>query len=147
MAEENVTVVEEKETGSGSKLSKRVEETLMNIKEMSLMEISNLAKAMEEEFGITAASFVQSAPMPGAAGPTAQPVAEEKSTFTVILVSAGEKKIQVIKEVRAITSLGLKESKDLVEQAPKPVKENVSKEEAEQIKAKLESAGAKVELK
>lgn len=147
MTEENVTVVEEKETGSGSKLSKRAEETLMNIKEMSLMEISNLAKAMEEEFGITAASFVQSAPVHGAAGPTAQPVTEEKSTFTVLLVSAGEKKIQVIKEVRAITSLGLKESKDLVEQAPKPVKENVSKEEAEQIKAKLESAGAKVELK
>ena len=141
MAEENVTVAEEK-------LSKRVEDTLMNIKEMNLLEISSLAKAMETEFGITAASIVQAAPMSGgAAASSAQPAAEEKSTFTVMLVSAGDKKIQVIKEVRAITSLGLKESKDLVEQAPKPVKENVSKEEAEGLKGKLEAAGATVELK
>lgn len=141
MAEENVTVAEEK-------LSKRVEDTLMNIKEMNLLEISSLAKAMETEFGITAASIVQAAPMSGgAAASSAQPAAEEKSTFTVMLVSAGDKKIQVIKEIRAITSLGLKESKDLVDQAPKPVKENVSKKEAEEIKSKLEAQGATVELK
>lgn len=142
MAEENVIVVEEK-------LSKRVEDTLRNIKEMSLLEISSLAKAMETEFGITAASIVQAAPMSGgaAAASSAQPAAEEKSTFTVVLASAGDKKIQVIKEIRAITSLGLKESKDLVDQAPKPVKENVSKKEAEEIKGKLEAQGATVELK
>ena len=141
MAEENVIEIEEK-------LSKRVEETLNNIKEMNLLEISSLAKAMETEFGITAASIVQSAPMSGgAAASSAQPAAEEKSTFTVILASAGDKKIQVIKEIRAITSLGLKESKDLVDQAPKPVKENVSKKEAEEIKGKLEAQGATVELK
>lgn len=140
MAEENVIVVEEK-------LSKRVEDTLRNIKEMSLLEISSLAKAMETEFGITAASIVQAAPMSGGAASSAQPVAEEKSTFTVVLASAGDKKIQVIKEIRAITSLGLKESKDLVDQAPKPVKENVSKKEAEEIKGKLEAQGATVELK
>ncbi|MBI3008658.1 MAG: 50S ribosomal protein L7/L12 [Candidatus Omnitrophica bacterium] len=141
MAEENVIEIEEK-------LSKRVEETLNNIKEMNLLEISSLAKAMETEFGITAASIVQAAPMSGgAAASSAQPAAEEKSTFTVILASAGDKKIQVIKEIRAITSLGLKESKDLVDQAPKPVKENVSKKEAEEIKSKLEAQGATVELK
>ena len=141
MAEENVIEIEEK-------LSKRVEETLNNIKEMNLLEISSLAKAMETEFGITAASIVQAAPMSGgAAALSAQPAAEEKSTFTVMLVSAGDKKIQVIKEIRAITSLGLKESKDLVDQAPKPVKENVSKKEAEEIKSKLEAQGATVELK
>ena len=141
MAEENVIEIEEK-------LSKRVEETLNNIKEMNLLEISSLAKAMETEFGITAASIVQAAPMSGgAAASSAQPAAEEKSTFTVILASAGDKKIQVIKEIRAITSLGLKESKDLVDQAPKPVKENVSKKEAEEIKGKLEAQGATVELK
>ena len=140
MAEENVIEIEEK-------LSKRVEETLNNIKEMNLLEISSLAKAMETEFGITAASIVQAAPISGAAASSAQPIAEEKSTFTVILASAGDKKIQVIKEIRAITSLGLKESKDLVDQAPKPVKENVSKKEAEEIKSKLEAQGATVELK
>ncbi|MBI2447059.1 MAG: 50S ribosomal protein L7/L12 [Candidatus Omnitrophica bacterium] len=141
MAEENVIEIEEK-------LSKRVEETLNNIKEMNLLEISSLAKAMETEFGITAASIVQAAPMSGgAAASSAQPAAEEKSTFTVILASSGDKKIQVIKEIRAITSLGLKESKDLVDQAPKPVKENVSKKEAEEIKSKLEAQGATVELK
>ena len=141
MAEENVIEIEEK-------LSKRVEETLNNIKEMNLLEMSSLAKAMETEFGITAASIVQSAPMSGgAAASSAQPIAEEKSTFTVILASAGDKKIQVIKEIRAITSLGLKESKDLVDQAPKPVKENVSKKEAEELKGKLEAKGATVELK
>ncbi len=140
MAEENVIEIEEK-------LSKRVEETLNNIKEMNLLEISSLAKAMETEFGITAASIVQAAPVSGAAASSAQPAAEEKSTFTVILASSGDKKIQVIKEIRAITSLGLKESKDLVDQAPKPVKENVSKKEAEEIKSKLEAQGATVELK
>lgn len=147
MAEENVAVAEEKGAISQGKFSKKVEETLKNIKEMSLLEVSSLAKAMEEEFGITAASMVQSAPLHGGAATSAQPVAEEKSTFTVMLVSVGDKKIQVIKEIRAITNLGLKESKDLVDQAPKPVKENIPKEEAEQIKSKLEAAGAKVELK
>ena len=105
-----------------------------------------LAKLLEEKWGVSAAAAVAVAAMPGAAGSGAAP-AEEKTEFTVVLASAGEKKIEVIKEVRALTGLGLKEAKDLVEGAPKTVKEGVAKEEADKMKATLEKAGAKVELK
>ncbi|MBM3324958.1 MAG: 50S ribosomal protein L7/L12 [Calditrichaeota bacterium] len=113
---------------------------------MSVMELVELKKALEEKFGVKAMAPVMMGPMASAA-PAAEAKAEEKTEFTVVLTSAGEKKIQVIKVVRELTSLGLKEAKDLVEGAPKPVKENVSKEEAEKVKAKLEEQGATVELK
>ncbi|BBD80679.1 50S ribosomal protein L7/L12 [Aerosticca soli] len=109
----------------------------------SLMEVMDLVKAIEEKFGVSAA-----APVAVAAGPAAAaPAAEEQTEFNVILAAAGEKKVEVIKAVRAITGLGLKEAKDLVEGAPQVVKEGVSKEEAEKFKKDLEAAGAKVELK
>ncbi|HAZ10188.1 MAG: 50S ribosomal protein L7/L12 [Omnitrophica bacterium GWA2_41_15] len=125
--------------------NKKIEEMLGTIKQMSVLELSSLVKAIEEKFGVTAQAPVAVA-APGAAQGAAAPV-EEKTTFTVVLVSSGSNKIQVIKEIRTITSLGLKEAKDLVEGAPKTVKESVSKEEAEDIKKKLEAQGAKVELK
>ncbi len=117
---------------------------------MSVLELVELKKRIEEEWGITAAAPVAVAAAPGAAAPAAAgdgAAAEEQTAFDVILVSAGDKKIQVIKVVRTITSLGLKEAKDLVDGAPKPVKEGVPKEEAESIKAQLEEAGATVEVK
>ncbi len=120
------------------------------IEKMTVLELVELKKALEERFGVTAAAPVAFAgPMPGAAPAAAAPAeeAEEKTEFTVILASAGDKKIQVIKEVRALTQLGLKEAKDLVDNAPKPIKEGVSKEEALAIKAKIEEAGGTVELK
>jgi len=125
--------------------NKKIEEMLGTIEQMSVLELSGLVKAIEEKFGVTAQAPVAVA-APGAVQGAAAP-AEEKTTFTVVLVSSGSNKIQVIKEIRTITSLGLKEAKDLVEGAPKTVKESVSKEEAEDIKKKLEAQGAKVELK
>lgn len=116
------------------------------IENMSVLELSNLVKELEEKFGVSAAAPVAIAAMPGVAG-AAGAATEAKTEFTVVLASAGDKKINVIKEVRAITGLGLKEAKDLVEGAPKPVKDGVAKEEAETIKKKLEAAGASVELK
>jgi large subunit ribosomal protein L7/L12 len=110
---------------------------------LTVLEAAELAKMLEEKWGVTAAAAVAVAAAP-AAGAAA---AEEKTDFTVVLTSAGDKKIEVIKEVRAITGLGLKEAKDLVEGAPKPVKEGVNKDEAAKIKATLEKVGAKVELK
>ena len=124
---------------------KKIEEMLGTIETMSVMDLSNLVKAIEEKFGVTAQAPVIVASQGAAtAGAGAE---EEKTTFTVILTSAGDKKIQVIKEIRTITNLGLKEAKDLVEGAPKTVKEGVGKEEAEEIKKKLEAQGGKVELK
>ncbi|MCW7752430.1 50S ribosomal protein L7/L12 [Desulfobotulus sp. H1] len=114
------------------------------IANMTVLELSELVKELEEKFGVSAAAPVAMAAMP--AGAAAAPV-EEKTEFDVILVAAGDKKINVIKEVRAITGLGLKEAKDLVEGTPAPVKEGIAKEEAEKFKAQLEEAGAKVELK
>jgi len=111
---------------------------------LTVLEAAELAKLLEEKWGVSAAAAVAVAAAPGAGGGAA---AEEKTEFTVVLAAAGEKKIEVIKEVRAVTGLGLKEAKDLVEGAPKPVKEGVAKDEAEKIKAQLEKAGAKVELK
>jgi large subunit ribosomal protein L7/L12 len=114
-----------------------------DLSNLTVLEASELAKLLEEKWGVSAAAAVAVAAGPAAAAP----VAEEKTEFTVVLAAAGEKKIEVIKEVRAITGLGLKEAKDLVEGAPKPVKEGVNKDEAAKIKATLEKVGAKVELK
>ena len=110
---------------------------------LTVVEAAELSKQLEEKWGVTAAAPVAAAP----AGGTAAPAGEEKSEFSIFLASAGDKKINVIKEVRAITGLGLKEAKDLVEAAPKEVKGGVAKKEAEEFKKKLEAAGAKVELK
>lgn len=117
-----------------------------DLSSLTVLEAAELAKLLEEKWGVSAAAAVAVAAAPGAGGGAAAP-AEEKTDFTVVLAAAGDKKIEVIKEVRAITGLGLKEAKDLVEGAPKPVKESVAKDEAEKIKAQLEKAGAKVELK
>ena len=114
-----------------------------DLSSLTVLEAAELAKMLEEKWGVSAAAAVAVAAAPGAA---AAPV-EEKTEFTVVLAAAGDKKIEVIKEVRALTGLGLKEAKDLVEGAPKPVKEGVNKDEAEKVKAQLEKAGAKVELK
>ena len=114
-----------------------------DLSSLTVLEAAELAKLLEEKWGVSAAATVAVA---GPAAAAAAP-AEEKTEFTVMLVAAGDKKIEVIKEVRAITGLGLKEAKDLVEGAPKPVKEGVNKDEAEKVKAQLEKAGAKVELK
>jgi large subunit ribosomal protein L7/L12 len=120
-------------------------QTIMEaIESMTVLELAELVKALEDKFGVKAAAPVAAV---AAAGGAAAAPAEEKTSFDVILVSGGDKKIQVIKEVRGITSLGLKEAKDLVEGAPKPVKEGVAKDEAQKIKATLEAAGATVELK
>jgi len=117
-----------------------------DLSSLTVLEAAELAKLLEEKWGVSAAAAVAVAG-PAAGGGGAAAPAEEKTEFTVVLAAAGEKKIEVIKEVRAITGLGLKEAKDLVEGAPKSVKEGVSKEEADKIKAQLEKAGAKVELK
>ena len=115
-----------------------------DLSSLTVVEAAELSKQLEEKWGVTAAAAVAAAPAAGGAGGAP---AEEKSEFTIVLASAGDKKINVIKEIRGVTSLGLKEAKDLVEGAPKEVKTGVNKKEAEEIKAKLEAAGAKVELK
>jgi large subunit ribosomal protein L7/L12 len=114
-----------------------------DLSKLTVLEAADLAKMLEEKWGVSAAAAVAVAAAPG--GAAAAP-AEEKTEFTVVLTAIGEKKIEVIKEVRALTGLGLKEAKDLVEGAPKPVKEGVTKDEAEKVKVQLEKAGAKVEL-
>jgi large subunit ribosomal protein L7/L12 len=118
-----------------------------DLSSLTVLEAAELAKLLEEKWGVSAAAAVAVAGPAGAAGGGAAAPAEEKTEFTVVLAAAGDKKIEVIKEVRAITGLGLKEAKDLVEGAPKNVKEGVNKEEADKIKAQLEKAGAKVDLK
>ncbi len=124
------------------------EEILDSIANLTVLELSELLKDFEERFGVTAAAPVAvAAAAPGAGGGGEAAAEEEQDEFDVILTAAGDKKIQVIKEVRALTSLGLKEAKDLVDAAPKPVLEKVSKEDAEKAKAQLEGAGASVELK
>ena len=124
------------------------EEILESIASMTVLELSELLKEFEDMFGVTAAAPAAVAAGPGGGGAAeAAPVEEEKDEFDVILTGAGEKKIQVIKEVRSLTSLGLKEAKDLVDGAPKPVLEKVTKEDAQKAKAQLEAAGASVELK
>ena len=124
-------------------LDKLVEE----LSKLTVLEAAELSKRLEDEWGVSAAAPVAVAAVGGAAGGDAAAAAEEKTEFDVILASVGDKKINVIKEVRAITGLGLKEAKDLVEGAPKPVKEGASKDEAEEIKGKLEGVGATVEFK
>ena len=121
-------------------------EVLEWIDKATMLEISDLVKSLEEKYGISAAAAMPMA-MPAGGGAAAAPAAEEKTEFTVVLSAIGEKKINVIKAVREVTSLGLKEAKDLVEGAPKPIKEGVSKEEADSIKKKFEEAGATVEIK
>jgi large subunit ribosomal protein L7/L12 len=118
-----------------------------DLSKLTVLEAAELSKLLEEKWGVSAAAPVAMAAAPAAGGGAAAPAAAEKTEFTVVLASAGDKKINVIKEVRAITGLGLKEAKDLVEGAPKEVKADVSKDEAEKIKKQLEDAGAKVELK
>jgi len=123
-----------------------VDDVLESIDSWTVLDLNKLVKGIEEKYGVTAAApvAVAAGPMAGAA---AAPVVEEQTEFTVVLTGSGDKKIQVIKEVRAITALGLKEAKDLVDGAPKPVKEGISKAEAEEIKKKLEEAGGTVEIK
>jgi large subunit ribosomal protein L7/L12 len=123
------------------------DQILDGISELSVIELSELLKEFEERFGVTAAAPVAMAAAPSAGGGDAAGAEEEQSEFDVVLTSAGDKKIQVIKEVRSLTSLGLKEAKDLVDSAPKPVLEKVNKDDAEKAKAALEAAGATVELK
>src|SRR6201994_2378621 len=123
----------------------KIEQLVEDLSSLTVLEAADLAKALEEKWGVSAAAAVAVA-APDAGGGAA-PAAEAQTEFNVILAAAGDKKIEVIKEVRAITGLGLKEAKDLVEAAPKPVKEGVAKDEAEKLKAQLEKAGAKVELK
>ena len=120
------------------------EQVISFIENMSVLELSQLVKELEEKFGVSAAAPMAMAAMPAGGG---APAAEAKTEFTVVLAAAGDKKINVIKEVRAITGLGLKEAKDLVEGAPKTVKDGVSKADADEIKKKLEAEGAKVEIK
>ena len=122
------------------------EEILDAVGGMTVLELSELIKMMEEKFGVSAAAATVSVAAP-AAGGAAAPAAEEKTEFTVMLLASGEKKVEAIKVVRAATGLGLKEAKDLVDGAPKPVKEGISKADAEALKKQLEDAGAKVELK
>jgi len=118
-----------------------------DLSNLTVLEAAELAKLLEDKWGVSAAAAVAVAAAPGAGGGAAAAAAEEKTEFTVVLAAVGEKKIEVIKEVRALTGLGLKEAKDLVEGAPKNVKEGVNKDEAAKIKATLEKVGAKVELK
>ncbi len=125
----------------------KVTDVLDIVKEMTVLELSELVKAFEEEFGVSAAAPVAVAAMPAAGAAADGAAAEEKSDFDVVLTDFGQQKVTVIKVVREITGLGLKEAKELVESAPKAVKEGVAKDEAEAIKAKLEEAGAAVELK
>lgn len=143
--------VREKQEKKSKNPTGKISELLEAVKKLSVLELAELVKAMEEEFGVSAqAAVAVAAPGMtggGAAGQAAGPPAEEKATFQVILAHSGDKKIQVIKEIRTFTSLGLKEAKDLVESAPKSIKDGVSKEEAQKIKQVLEAAGAKIEIK
>ena len=150
MTTENTTTEQQEQTQDEIQLSPKLEEVAKTIEGLTALELAELVKALEKRLGIQAA-----APMPagmmvaaaGAAGAAAAAPQEEKTSFDVVLTDVGSNKIAVIKEVRGVTNLGLKEAKELVESAPKAVKEGVSKEEAEDIKKKLEAAGAKVELK
>ena len=123
------------------------EEWIDELKSISVMELSERIKALEEEFGVSATAVAAAAPAAAAPGADGAGAEEEKSTFDVVLTGSGDKKIQVIKVVRAATGLGLKEAKALVDEAPKPVKEGIEKDEADKLKGELEEAGATVELK
>jgi len=123
------------------------QEWIDELKSISVLELSERIKALEEEFGVSATAVAAAAPAGGGGGGDAGPAAEEQSAFDVVLTGAGDKKIQVIKVVRSATGLGLKEAKALVDEAPKPIKEGVEREEADRLKAELEEAGASVEVK
>lgn len=146
---EDIAVEKTEEKKESVELSGKLEEVVKTIEQLTALELSELVKGLEDKFGIQAAApMVMGAMMPGAAGAAGGgEAAEEKTSFDVVLAEVGPNKISVIKEVRAATSLGLKEAKDLVESAPKAVKESATKEEAEELKKKLEAVGAKVELK
>lgn len=146
MPEEKQAMVENQAAGTEVQ-DPEVEKFVKAIEEMTVLQLSKLVKALEKRFGVTAAAPVAVAAAPAAAAAAPAEAVEEKTEFDVILKSAGANKINVIKEVRALTSLGLKEAKDLVDGAPSEVKKGVSKEEAAEIKAKLEAAGAVVEIK
>ena len=139
----STAVAEKKE---GTNVSDKLQGILKTIEELTVLELAELVKALEDKFGVSAASVAVAAPSVGGAAAGAA-VVEEKTSFSVTLINAGEKKINVIKEIRALTSLGLKEAKDLGEGAPKLVKEGVTKEEADKMKKVLEEQGAKVEIK
>jgi len=128
-------------------LTEKMKGVMESIEKMTVMELADLVKALEEKFGVSAAAPVAVAAAGAAAGAAPAAAAEEKSSFAVVLTSAGANKIQVIKELRTLTSLGLKEAKDLVDGAPKTIKEGATKDEADKIKKQLEAAGAKIELK
>ncbi len=140
----STAVIEKKE---GINVSDKLQGILKTIEELTVLELADLVKALEEKFGVSAAAAVAVAAPAAGGGAGAAAAAEEKTSFTVVLTVAGEKKINVIKEIRALTNLGLKEAKDLVEGAPKTIKEGVTKEEAAKIKDVLEKEGAKVEIK
>ena len=145
MKEETKTEEKQQSKKSGD-VSGKLQKILEAIEQLTVLELSQLVKALEEKFGVSAQAAVAVA-APAAQGGAGAPAAEEKTTFQVILASAGDKKINVIKEIRTVTNLGLKEAKDLVESAPKMIKDNATKEEAQKMKATLEAAGAKVEIK
>ena len=146
MPEEKDAKVEQ-EAATPVVTDEKVEEIIKAIEEMTVLQLSKLVKALEDKFGVTAAAPVAVAAGPAVPGAAAEAPEEEKTEFDVVLKSAGSQKIQVIKVVRGLTSLGLKEAKDLVDGAPSTVKEAVSKDEANDIKAKLEEAGAEIEIK
>ncbi len=135
------------EKKEGVAVSEKLQGILKTIEELTVMELADLVKALEDKFGVSAAAVAVAGPAAGGGAAAGGAAEEEKTSFTVVLAAAGDKKIQVIKEIRSITSLGLKEAKDLVEGAPKTVKDGVSKEDADKIKKALEAQGAKVEIK
>lgn len=140
-------VAQKTETPTSSEGSSNIDSIIQAIEKLTVLEVSKLVKALEEKFGVTAQAPVVATQAAVTASGTTEEKAEEKTEFDAVLASIGDKKIQVIKVVRAITSLGLKEAKELVDNTPKPIKEGVSKEEAEDIKKKLEEVGATVEIK
>jgi large subunit ribosomal protein L7/L12 len=126
----------------------KIQQVIETIEGLTVTELAELVKALKEKFGVTGPAFVAAGAAPAATGATpTEAAAEEKTEFLVSLLSVGDKKIQVLKELRAVTQLGLKEAKDIIDKAPSVIKENASKEEADKIKAKLEEVGAKVEIK
>lgn len=128
-------------------MSEKIEQVIATIEGLTVTELAELVKALKDKFGVTAPAFVAAGPAPAAGGAAPAEAKEEQTEFTVTLTSVGDKKIQVLKELRAVTQLGLKEAKDIIDKTPSVVKENASKEEADKIKAKLEEVGAKVEIK
>ena len=141
------TETKEVETKETAHLPEKLAKILKSVEELTVLELAQLVKGLEEKFGVSAAAAVAVAAPQGGAGAGAGAAAEEKTAFQVVLASGGEKKIQVIKEIRTLTNLGLKEAKDLVEGAPKVIKDGATKEEAQKIKAAVEAQGGKVEIK